>query len=403
MTMSRQHVDGVRRISPPALLGYGFRPFFLLAALAAIAIVPTWLFALAGGDWPAGALPPQSWHAHEMLFGFVGAAVAGFMLTAIPNWTGAVPVTGWPLGLLAGLWMAGRIALCPDIAMSRPWAATIDLAFYPALAVTVGLPLVRAGKWRNSAFLAMLALLWVANLLFHLEWLGAASGTVAVGIRLAVDIMLLMVVVIGGRIVPNFTLGALRRSDPTIAIIPLPLLETMAIAVVVLIGVIDLVTPESALAGVAAAIAAILHGLRLARWRGLQTCRQPILWILHLGYAWLVVGLALKASWILIGANFASAWMHALTVGSFSTMILAVMSRASLGHTGRPVVAAWPTVLAYVALILAAALRIAAPLFGGAYPSIVGIAGGLWIIAFAAFVAVYAPILVRARRDGSPG
>lgn len=401
--MSLQHVDGARRISPPALLNYGFRPFFLLAALAAIAIVPTWLFAFVGGDWPARALPPQSWHAHEMLFGFVGAAVAGFMLTAIPNWTGAVPITGWPLGLLAGLWMAGRIALCPDIAVSLPWAAAIDLAFYPILAGAVGLPLIRAGKWRNTAFLVMLALLWVANLLFHLEWLGVASGTIAIGIRLAVDIMLLMVVVIGGRIVPSFTLNALKRQDPSITIMPLPPLETMAIAAVAVIVLVDLLTPESTLAGIAAAIAAILHGIRLARWHGLRTRHQPILWVLHLGYGWVVIGLALKASWILLDANFASAWMHALTVGSFSTMILAVMSRASLGHTGRPIVAARPTVLAYVALALAAALRITAPLFGDAYQPVVSIAGGLWITAFAAFVNVYGPILLRARRDGGRG
>jgi uncharacterized protein involved in response to NO len=401
--MALQHVAGARRILPPAFLFYGFRPFFLLAALAAITIVPTWLLALAGGAWPAGALPPQAWHAHEMLFGFVAAAVAGFMLTAIPNWTGAAPVTGWPLCLLAGLWMAGRIALCPDIALSLPWAAMIDLAFYPALAAAVGLPLIRAGRWRNSAFLVLLALLWTANLLFHLEWLGMAKGTMAIGIRLAVDVVLLMVVVIGGRIVPSFTLNALKRRDPTITIAPLPLLEPIAVAVIALVAIIDLTSPDSAVAGLAAGLAAIVHGIRLARWCGLRTGRQPILWILHLGYAWLVLGLALKAIWLLTGASFASAWMHALTVGSFSTMILAVMSRASLGHTGRPIVAARPTVLAYAALMLAAALRIAAPLFASAYLPLIGIAGGLWIIAFAAFVAVYAPILLRPRPDGSPG
>jgi uncharacterized protein involved in response to NO len=401
--MASQHIAGVRRTSPPAFFVDGFRPFFLLAALAAIAIVPTWLFALAGGPWPGGALPPQLWHAHEMLFGFVGAAVAGFMLTAIPNWTGAAPVTGWPLGLLAGLWMAGRIALCPDIALSLPWAATIDLAFYPALAAAVGLPLIRAGRWRNGVFLVLLALLWTANLLCRLEWLGITAGTMAVGIRLAVDVVLLMIVVIGGRIVPSFTLNALKRHDPTIAIAPLPLLEPIAVAVIALLAVIDLTSPDSAAAGLVAGLAAIVHAIRLARWRGLRTYRQPILWILHLGYAWLVLGLALKAIWLLTGASFASAWMHALTVGSFSTMILAVMSRASLGHTGRPIIAARPTVFAFLSVILAAALRTAAPLSGGAYALHIGIAGGLWTIAFAVFVAVYAPIFVRARLDDGPG
>jgi uncharacterized protein involved in response to NO len=388
------------RAAPPAVFGYGFRPFFLLSAIAAVAIVPAWLGVLMGAGWPADAPPPQSWHAHEMLFGFAGAAIAGFMLTAIPNWTGAAPVAGWPLSILGALWIAGRIALCPASGVPGAWAAVVDFAFHPALGAAVALPLIRAGKWRNTAFLALLALLWTGNLLFHLDWLGFLDGAAQIGTRLVIDVILVMIAIVGGRIIPVFTQNAVRRRDPEFAIAA-GWLDLVAVGLTVLILLVDLAAPETPAAGAIAAAAAAAHAARLARWRGDRTLGQPILWVLHLGYGWLVVGLALKAAWFLTGAPYAAAWLHALTAGCFATMILAVASRASLGHTGRPIVAAPLTVAAYVALTAAAVIRVAAPLAGS--PAALTLAGVLWTAAFIAFLGVYAPILLRPRADGRPG
>jgi uncharacterized protein involved in response to NO len=389
------------RAAPPAVFGYGFRPFFLLSAIAAVAVVPVWLGVLMGAGWPADAPPRLTWHAHEMLFAFAGAAIAGFMLTAIPNWTGAAPVTGWPLSLLAVLWVAGRFALCPVSGVPSAWAAAVDLAFFPALGAAVAVPLIRAGKWRNTAFLALLALLWTGNLLFHLDWLRLLAGAAQVGTRLVVDVILVMVAVVGGRIIPTFTQNAVKRRDPRFALAPAGQLDLLAVGLTVLMLVVDLVAPNTTAAGAVATAAAAAHAARLAGWRGERALLQPILWILHLGYGWLVVGLALKAAWLLTGAPFAAAWLHAITAGCFATMIVAVASRASLGHTGRPIVAAPTTVAAYVALSAAAVIRVAAPLFGSQVA--LTVAGVLWTSAFVLFLVSYAPVLLQPRADGRPG
>jgi uncharacterized protein involved in response to NO len=209
-----------------------------------------------------------------------------------------------------------------------------------------------------------------------------------------------MIAVVGGRIIPAFTQNAVRRRDPAFAIAA-GWLDLVAVGLTVLILLVDLAAPETPAAGAIAAAGAAAHAARLARWRGDRTLGQPILWVLHLGYGWLVVGLALKAAWFLTGAPYAAAWLHALTAGCFATMILAVASRASLGHTGRPIVAAPLTVAAYVALTAAAVIRVAAPLAGS--PAALTLAGVLWTAAFIAFLGVYAPILLRPRADGRPG
>jgi uncharacterized protein involved in response to NO len=386
------------------LFSYGFRPFFLLAGLSALYILALWLNVLTSGTWPVDAVPAMSWHAHEMLFGFVGAAVAGFLLTAVPNWTGMPRLQGWPLVGLTALWLAGRIAVSPVIGAPSPVLALVDLAFFPALGTALALPLIRAGKWRNIVFLLLLALMFTANLLFHLEWLGGTEDTARQGIALAAGIVLLMVSVIGGRIVPNFTVNALRRTRPDIAISARPWLDRTALIATAAMIPLDLIIPGSAAAGGVALIAAVAHGVRLSGWHGAKTFDTPILWILHVGYGWIVVALGLKAIAVLTGAGFASAWLHALTIGGFSTMILGVMSRATLGHTGRPLVLSGWTVAAYVTLTVAAAIRTVAPaLPGNFYLPAVDTAGLLWVVAFALFVMVYAPMLLRPRIDGAEG
>ena len=398
MTASALHDP--RNPAPPAVLSIGLRPFFLLAALSAPAFVAVWLLGFAGFLPLDGAASPVSWHAHEMLFGFAGAAIGGFMLTAIPNWTGARPVAGWALAGLAALWIAGRIASLPGLTGSLP-AAVVDLAFFPVLGAAVAVPLVRAGKARNTAFLVLLLLLTAANLLFRLDWLGIGPGLDQSGIALAIGVVLTMTAVIGGRIIPAFTRNALRPRGRDGGIGAPRAVEIAAIGLTVAMIPVDLALPGSAWAGALALAAAAAHGVRLACWGGARTLHAPILWILHLGYLWIPVGLALKGAALLGGLPFAAAWIHALTAGAFATMILAVMSRASLGHTGRALVTPPATVAAYAALTLAATARVATPVLPGSLQlAALAAAGLLWALAFLLFLMDYAPILLRPRADG---
>ena len=386
-----------------ALFDYGFRPFFLLSGLQAVLALAVWLAILLYGLPVAGSWDTVQWHMHEMLFGFVAAAVGGFLLTAVPNWTGGRGYAGRPLVLLTSVWLLGRVAVNPIFPFPPLLAAAADLAFFPALAATLLPSLVRSGNRRNYPFPAMLGGLFLANLLCHLDGNLAEAGTWRAGILLAVDMVLLMVVMIGGRIVPSFTSSAMKRVGRPVEIAPRPWLERAALATLLAMAVADQATPDGALAGITAAAAAAVTLARLAGWHGWRTLSQPILAILHVGYAWVPVGLALKAAWLLAGAGFAAHWMHAFTLGAFATMILAVMSRASLGHTGRDVVASWPTAAAYVLLTAAALARVFLAGFGAAYHPALMIAGLGWIGAFGLFVLVYAPILVRPRADGRPG
>ena len=388
----------------PLIFTYGFRPFFLLSGLAAPVLLAAWIAVLATGSWPDGAVPAPAWHAHEMLFAFVAAAVAGFLLTAVPNWTGTKALSGWPLAGLIGLWLAGRIALLPFAGVPLPVAALVDLAFLPALGVALAGPLVVAGKIRNTAFLALLGVLTAANLLFHLDWLGVLPGGTALGETLAIGVVLMMVAVIGGRIVPAFTRNALRPRGLDGTIVSRPWLEKVTLLSTLLMIPADLALPGGVVAGLLALVAALAHGLRLAGWQPVKTLDQPILWVLHLGYGWVPAALALKAAHLLGAGVDGSSWVHALTAGAFATMILAVMTRASLGHTGRMLVVTRPTVAAYLLLTVAAVLRVVAPeLAGGLYRTALEGAGAAWIAAFALYLYVYAPILLGPRADGRPG
>ncbi len=387
-----------------ALFEYGFRPFFLLAGLEAVVAMAVWLCVYFNPAlWPAGALPAWLWHAHEMMFGFVPAAIGGFLLTSVPSWTGAPGYSGKPLMALASLWLAGRIAMIPALVPAQ-LAAGIDLAFFPALALFLAAPLIRAGKWRNLAFLLLLTLLFAANLAFHLGRLEALPGGEFLGLGLAADVVALVVAIIGGRIIPAFTQSGLRQQGTAFAIAPLPWLDGMAIAALVLVLAGDLVPVRPVIVGAIALLAALLHGVRLARWGGWRTRHTPLLWVLHLGYGFLVLALALKGIGALTGAAMAAKWMHALTIGCFATMILGVTTRASLGHTGRALVPQNAIVIAYGLVPLAALIRVFAPAVAPErYGLSLVLAGGLWLAAFLLYLMVYAPILIGPRADGKPG
>ena len=385
-----------------ALFNYGFRPFFLLAGVQALIAMAVWLATLHGMAWPMTWVAPFQWHAHEMFFGFVAAALAGFLLTAVASWTGQRGYAGVPLAILATLWLAGRIAMAPGLGVAPSIAAAIDLAFLPTIVLAVAPSLIRAGNVRNFPLLAFPALLFTANLLFHAPHLGIRFELN--GLTLALDTVLLMVVLVGGRIVPAFTGNALRSRDPDARVASFSWVDRVAIIAVLAVLVVDLARPGGRIAGVVALLACALHAWRLSRWRGWQTWDMPIAWVLHVAYAWIPIGLGLKGLWLLWQIPMAAGWLHALTAGAFSTMIMAVMTRAALGHTGRPLVAARPIVIAYVLLTLAAAARVLTPVLA---PTMLQaswtLAGTLWIAAFALYCVVYAPILSTARADGRPG
>jgi uncharacterized protein involved in response to NO len=386
-----------------ALFDYGFRPFFLLCGLYALVIVPLWLFRFAYASVPFGTLPGVYWHAHEMLFGFVIAAVAGFLLTAVPSWTGSRGFAGVPLMIAVAAWLAGRLAMAFVNVLPFQAAAAGELALLPVLVALLAPPIVRARN-RNVPLLGVVVLLWLIDVAF-MRALQTGDATLAAGAsRVAIDLVLVLLVVIGGRIVPAFTGNALRRAGADVMPVTRGWLELVAIGSVVLIALCDVILPDSRVAGALAAIAAAAHVGRLAGWRSFRIRGEPILWVLHVAYAWVPVGLALKACWLLGAAGWAAKWQHALTFGAFATMILAVMTRASLGHTGRPLVVSRAISVAYVLLTAGAAVRV----FGGAwtpqyYVAAVTGSGVAWVLAFLIFVLVYGPILMLPRADGKPG
>ena len=364
----------------------GFRPFFLLGAIWAAIAVPIWLAAYEHGYGLGSALPAVFWHAHEMIYGFGLAAVTGFLLTAIPNWTGRLPLRGAPLGALAALWLAGRIALFS----SAPW---IELAFPLALIVVVAREVAAARNFHNLPVVAILVLLFVGDLLVQLHALDVAY-TAALGNRVGVATLLLLIALIGGRIVPSFTRNWLAKMRPGgRSPAPHSPLDWICLAVTT-VGLVAwaAVPAPAAASGLTLAAGAALV-IRLARWQGLATLKEPLLFVLHAGYAWLAAGL------LLTGLNGFFAWLpaaaplHALTVGAIGTMTLAVMTRATLGHTGRALSAGTGTIAIYLLVSLAAVLRVLSPLSTHML-LVTSLAGIAWATAFALFAILYGPLLV---------
>src|SRR5690606_37779486 len=320
--VARGRGDASRRAAPRRLtaggvivqtfLSYGFRPFFLLAAAWAVLALVLLVVALAGGGWSAEALPLYRWHGHEMIFGFVAAAIAGFLLTAAPTWTSTRPVSGTLLAGLALLWIAGRIVASPLTGLHATPAVLVELAFFPALGAALAAPLLRTRNVRNYPFLLLLALLFAADAAFHAVLAGRLSLPFD-PLRLAANIVLVMVVVVGGRIIPAFTRNALVRERISTSIRPAPLLERASLVAIAAVVVADIVAPDTLAAGIVAAAAALLIAARLARWEGWRTLRMPIVLILHVGYAWVAAALALKAVWLLAHAPWAANWLHAQT------------------------------------------------------------------------------------------
>lgn len=387
-----------------ALFAHGFRPFFLMAALVAPVAIGVWALTLARFALPDGPLPPMRWHAHEALGGFVAAAMIGFLMTAIPNWTGRRGYSGAPLVGLATVFLAARFAMLPGSPVPIGIAVLLALAPLPATILLVLPALLKAKAPRLFGPPALVLVFWSGQVMMLAEEAGWwTSPGWAAGQLLMADTALLLVVLIGGRIVPSFTLNALRKTARQAEAQPLPGVDRSAILAVAAVALVDLAAPGSVWAGLTAAIAAALVALRLSRWHGLRTLRWPILWVLHLAYALIPLALTVKAIALLAGAPWASAWLHLQMAGAVALMVIAVMSRATLGHTGNALVAAPAAVAAYVLLLAAALLRAFSSLAGMDALAVLMAAALCWVMAFVLFLITYGPMLLRRRADGKPG
>jgi uncharacterized protein involved in response to NO len=387
--------------APLPFLRKGFRPFFWLAGVFALAIVPTWLLILSGRLAATSYLDATSWHAHEMVFGFAVAVIAGFLLTAVGNWTQRETAIGLPLLALAGLWLAGRLAMAFSGMLPPGVVAAADLTFLPALFLALARPVIAAKNRRNYVVLAVVAAFFVANGWLHLAALGISSQSGARrATMLGVDLVLLLSTIILGRVLPMFT----RNTTGVASIRSIPLLDKCAIGCVAVLGVADALAPGARVAGAVAAIAAALSLARGRHWGARHSFQQPLLWVLHAGQAWLVVGLLLRGVALFGVPALASPATHALTVGAIGSLTLGMMARVALGHTGRMLMASKPVTAAFLALNLAVFVRVLVPLLAPAwYFDGLVVTAALWVTAFAIFVVVYTPILAAPRVDGKPG
>lgn len=383
----------------PVFLSYAFRPFFLAAALWAVVDVAVWMGLFTHGGGLPSRFDALSWHIHEMLFGFVMAAIAGFLLTAVANWTGRAPVRGSLLGVLVLLWAAGRLACWYSAQIPAPLVIATDLAFPLLLAGLVAREVVAARNWHNGMMVAPVLVLAGANLLMHCEAIG---GPVPAGLgwRLGIAAILVLISAVGGRIVPAFTRNWLAKAGRAGQPGPAPhgMIDRLALASLHGAVLLWAFLPDFTGSGVALLIAALFNGWRLLRWQGAQTLAEPLLLILHVGYGWLVAGVALLGLTAVGGPVPASAALHCLTAGAIGTMILAVMTRVSLGHTGRALAANGATVAIYLLITTAALTRVLAA-FGIWNLGLLTVAALAWAGAFLLFLAVYGPILLQPRAD----
>ena len=387
--------DGRGRVkSMPAILHYGFRPFFFLGASYAAIALPIWLWMYLSGAVLGGPFAGMAWHAHEMVFGYLGAVVAGFVLTAVPNWTGRLPLSGLPLLGLVSLWLIGRIG-CAFVT-SPALAMGLDMAFPVVMAASVWREVAAGRNWRNAPVAGMLTLFAIGNLAHHLE----AMGTLPEGysIRIALGTAAMLIALIGGRIVPSFTRNWLVKQGRTSLPAQFGVLDKAALASTALAVISWMFAAEADVTGWLLVISGTLLALRVARWQGWQTWREPIVLVLHLGYAWLAISMVLLGLSSVVEVVPASAALHALTAGAIGSMTLAVMTRASLGHTGREIRADFWTQAIYIAVTAGALLRVAAPFANEAYLALLLAGGFVWTSAFALFAIRYTPILWRHRR-----
>ena len=386
----------VRAAKSFALWNLGFRPFYLLAGVFAALAMVLWTAQFAGWFASTSYLRDPLWHAHEMIFGYAFAVIAGFLFTAVCNWTGKSTPTGWKLVAVVALWVAGRVLL------ATPWpllAAATDTAFALALAAGIGVPLLASGNRRNYFFIALMLAIGGANLAFHLAMSGHLEIPVRDMLQLGLNLIAFIMALMGGRVIPMFTANGVPGTRPVRRL----WLERVALASLLVLLAADLAHVPAEAVAVIAGIAGAAHAWRLALWQPLLTRGTPLVWILHAAYAWLVLYLILRAlaGFDIVSLNLAT---HALTIGAIGGMTLGMMTRTTRGHTGRPLRAEAAETACYILINLAAVVRVFVPLAAPAfYRDAVIVSGVLWAAAFAVFFGKYWTILTRPRVDGRSG
>lgn len=398
--MSATTAERIRTWQGPAVLGLGFRPFFLGAGLWSAIAMLLWLMMLTGGFAPPLALTPVDWHVHSLLYGFVPATVTGFLLTAVPNWTGRLPVTGIPLLALALLWLAGRVAVLCGAALGPLLSALVDLAFLAAVFAVILRELLAGRNRRNLPVLGLVGLLLAGNALFHVE--AARNGMAVYGTRLGIAAILMLIMLIGGRIVPSFTRNWLAKRGPGRLPASFGRFDGIALAAAALALAAWVMAPDAAATAWLAGLAGVLHLVRLGRWAGERSTAEPLLLVLHVAYAFVPLGfLLVLLAHLLPSTVLPVAAIHAWLAGGVGLMTLAVMTRASLGHSGRALTADRPTVAIFATVVVAALARILAGTTL-ALPGLLHLAATAWILAFAGFAVAYWPVLTGAAARVKP-
>lgn len=383
-----------RNYSGPALFSYGFRPFFLGGAGWSIACILLWIPQFVGEFSLRTAYSPLDWHIHEMLYGYVAAVIAGFLLTAIPNWTGRLPISGVPLMALVALWVAGRVAILLSAQIGIAPAAVIDTAFLVTVEFVAAREIIAGRNWRNLRVLVLLGILIAGNIVFHAEVY--LSDSANYGIRIGISAVISLISLVGGRIVPSFTHNWLAHLDKGRLPAPFSHFDVAAIGTSLISLALWVALPDNIATGIALMLAGIIQAVRLARWAGDRTIADRLVLILHVAYAFIPIGFALIGTSILNPSIISSSiGIHAWTAGAIGLMTLAVMSRASLGHTGQPLVAGTGTQVVYLFALGSALLRMIAGLQGSML--LMEIAGIAWVVAFGGFVALYGPLLTQKR------
>jgi uncharacterized protein involved in response to NO len=380
-----------REYAGPVVFSHGFRPFFLGGAIWAALGILLWLPQYFGEMSLPTAFTALDWHIHEMIYGYVAAVITGFLLTAIPNWTGRLPVNGYPLAALAALWLGGRVAMAGSAIWGARLAAVIDITFLTALATVAAREIIAGKNWRNLRVLVVVGVLIAGNVVFHFEVIW--RGTAEYGIRLGIAAIIGLIMLVGGRLIPSFTHNWLVRANPGRLPQPFTRFDGCAIGVSGLALTVWIVLPQHAASGVLLMIAGTLQAARLTRWAGDRTLGDRLVLVLHVGYAFVPVGFLLLGAATLWPSEWpATAGLHAWTTGAVGLMTLAVMTRATLGHTGHKLVASVPTQMIYLCALIAALARILAAFEASSV--LLHAAAFAWVLAFGGFAAIFGPLLV---------
>lgn len=386
----------------PALLSYGYRPFFLFASIWAVFSIIAWVMTFTGHETLAIAIDPFSWHAHSFLFGYLWAVIAGFLMTAVPNWTGRLPIVGWPLATLVALWLIGRIAMTFSYYIPIGVTIACDLLFPLAFTFAIGREIIMGKNWRNLKILILLVMLFCANCLFDGEAFSQVYAADSYGARCALAIAVFLIAIIGGRIIPSFTRNWMVKQSITNLPAPHDKIDQAIMIFTAICLIFWVIWPDAIFTAIIGGICGLANFYRLIRWHGWLTKKEPLVWVLHLGFLFIPLGfIALTLSTFDILHGGRAPVQHLWMAGGIGLMTIAVMTRASLGHAGRPLTVSWPVVLVYCGLFCSVVLRVIAGIADNDL-TMLNISGTLWILAFVGFVVLYWNILTKPRQPRTP-